>query len=128
MKYLGIDFGLRHLGLAMADGPLAEPLGEKKYKTELEAINFLARVCREKSIDSIVMGLPEGRLAKTIKRFAEKLTVTINKPVIFQDETLSTIEAKQKLLAAGVKQKKRRQDHRASAALILEDYLDNINI
>lgn len=44
--------------------------------------------------------------------------------MVFQDETLSTHEAKAKLIQAGAPQKKRRLNHQAAAALILQTYLD----
>lgn len=127
MKYLGIDFGLAHLGLALADGPLAEPLTEKNYRSEPEALTFLVQLCQEQAIEALVFGLPEGNLAPKIKTFAQQLAGLTHLPVYFQDETLSTLEAKQKLFAAGAPQSKRRQDHRAAAALILQDYLDTMN-
>ena len=127
MKYLGIDFGLKHVGLAMADGPLAEPLGEKKYFESGKLFNYLKRTCDEQKIDKIVIGLPEGKLAGAVKNFGKKLTELTGREVFFQDETLSTQEAKLKLIAAHAPQKKRRFDHSAAAALILQDYLDMIN-
>lgn len=127
MKYLGIDFGLVHLGLAFADGSLATTLTEKTYRTETEALAFLTRICQEQEIEALIFGLPEGKLAFTIKAFAQKLTKLVHLPVYFQDETLSTYEAKQKLISADVPQAKRRRDHCAAAALILQDYLDTIN-
>ncbi len=127
MRYLGIDFGLKHLGLAMADGPLAEPFGEKAYQQEIQALQFIVQLCQEHQIEAIVLGLPEGRLADTVKNFADQLKQLTNLPIFFQDETLSTQEAKLKLMAAHAPQKKRRFDHSAAAALILQDYLDRIN-
>ncbi|MDP4031057.1 MAG: Holliday junction resolvase RuvX [Candidatus Beckwithbacteria bacterium] len=126
MKYLGIDFGLRHVGLALADGPLAEPLGEKKYTSPEELFSYLKRLIDEQEIDKIVVGLPEGKLAETVKKFGEKLAELTGREIIYQDETLSSQEAKSKLLAAGAPQKKRRFDHQAAAALILQEYLDTI--
>ena len=40
MKYLGIDFGLVHLGLAFADGPLAETLTEKNLPHRNRGLSF----------------------------------------------------------------------------------------
>ena len=128
MKYLGIDFGLKHVGLALADGPLSEPLGEKKYTTLSELFNYLKRLCMEQEIDKIVIGLPEGRLAETVKKFGSDLSGLTNKEVVYQDETLSSQEAKDKLLASGAPQAKRRLDHQAAAALILQEYLDMIEV
>ena len=127
MRYLGIDFGLRHLGLSLSDGPLAEPLAEKTYQTASQAISFLSQLCQEQEIDQIVMGLPEGKLAPVIKEFSAQLSSATEINVVFQDETLSTKEAQAKMLAAHAPQKKRAHDHRISAALILQDYLDTIN-
>lgn len=127
MRYLGIDFGLKHLGLAMANGPLTEPFGEKKYEKETEALNFLSHICIEQAIEIVVIGLPEGRLADTVRNFADQLKQLTSLPIFFQDETLSTQEAKAKLMAAHAPQKKRRLDHSAAAALILQNYLDTIN-
>ena len=127
MKYLGIDFGLKHLGLAMAEGPLAEPLGEKKYSRPEGLFNYLNNLIIEQQVDKIVIGLPEGKLAGSVKKFGKKLTELTGREVFFQDETLSTQEAKLKLVAAHAPPKKRRLDHSAAAALILQDYLDRIN-
>lgn len=127
MKYLCIDFGLKHLGLAMADGLLAEPFGEKKYFRSEEAFNYLNSVIIQQQIDKIVIGLPEGKLTGTVKNFGKRLAGLTGREVVFQDETLSTQEAKIKLMAAHAPQKKRRFDHSAAAALILQDYLDRIN-
>lgn len=127
MKYLCIDFGLKHLGLAVADGPLAEPFGEKKYFRPEEPFNYLNSVIIQQQIDKIVIGLPEGKLTGTVKNFAKKLAGLTGREVVFQDETLSTQEAQAKLIAAHAPQKKRRSDHSAAAALILQDYLDRIN-
>ncbi|MFH0942812.1 MAG: Holliday junction resolvase RuvX [Candidatus Beckwithbacteria bacterium] len=126
MRYLGIDFGLRHLGLSLADGPLAQPLVEKTYQSMPQILGFLTHLCQEQAIDQIVIGLPEGQLAPVIKEFAAELNILTNINVVFQDETLTTKEAQAKLFAAHAPQKKRRLDHRVSAALILQDYLDTI--
>ena len=126
MKYLGIDFGLKHVGLAIAEGPLAEPLGERKYTTLSELFNYLKRLIDEQEINKIVIGLPEGKLAETIKKFGTDLVKLTNLEVIYQDETLSSLEAKSKLLEAGAPQAKRRLDHQAAAAVILQSYLDSL--
>lgn len=127
MRYLGIDFGLKHVGLAIADGPLAEPLGEKNYSRPEELLNYLKRLCHEQAIDKIVIGLPEGPLAEVVTQFSTELVSLTNKEVIYQDETLTSQEAKKKLIEAGAPQKKRRLDHQAAAALILQEFLDTIN-
>jgi putative transcription antitermination factor YqgF len=122
MKYLAIDFGVKHLGLALADGPLAEPFGEKI--NNVSTFEYLRQLVKTEAIDKIVIGLAEGNLADLIKKFGAKLSQVTGKEIIYCDETLSTQEAKQKLIAAGKPMLKRRLDHAAAAALILQDFLD----
>jgi putative transcription antitermination factor YqgF len=122
MKYLGLDFGQKHLGLAIADGLLAEPYGEKANNAG--AIKYLKNLIVSESIDKIVIGLPEGKLSSEVKKFGGELYNLTGKEVVYHDETLSTQEARQKLIEAGKPQLKRRLDHRAAAALILQDFLD----
>ena len=125
MKHLGIDFGLHNLGLAYASGPLAEPFGQHHYQDSSKALKFLHRLIQDQSINVIVIGLPEGQLASRVKNFSQQLHQLTQLPIYYQDETLSTQEAKQKLLQAQAPQKKRRQDHAAAATLILQAYLDD---
>lgn len=125
MRYLGIDFGLRNIGLSFAEGPLAEPLTQKQYQSLDELLKFLQRLIQDQQINTIIIGLPEGQLASQIKEFGTQLQVATNLPIHYQDETLSTQTAKQKLIQAQAPQKKRRQDHLAAATQILQSYLDD---
>ena len=126
MKYLAIDFGLRHLGLAVNFGLLVEPLGQIDY-LELEKVLIkIKKICEEHKIEKIVIGVSEGKMAKETRRFGQKLKKQINLPIIFQDETLTSQEAKQRLIESKVKKKKRATaDHQVAAALILQAFLDN---
>lgn len=124
MIYLGIDFGLRHLGLSLADGPLASPLAQHSYTNETLAFNYLKKLIVDQQIQEIVIGLPEGKIGDSVKAFGGKLKALTNLQVHYQDETLSTKEAQAKLLQAQKPQKKRRLDHQAAATIILQAYLD----
>ncbi len=125
MKYLAIDFGAKHLGLAIADGPLAEPLGEKINNDR--ALMFLKKLIETEAVDKVVIGLSEGKMADKIKDFGARIAGLTGKEVIYRDETLSTHEAKRKMLEAGKPMMKRRFDHSAAAALILQDFIDMMN-
>ena len=124
MKYLCLDFGLKNLGLAIAETPLAEPLGQFHYQSEIKAVEFVLRQVNKHQIATIIIGLPEGQLMEKTKAFGKKLQNLTQLPVFYQDETLSTKEAQQKMLASELPQKKRRQDHVAAATHILQTYLD----
>ncbi len=59
MRILGLDFGLSIIGLAIAEGPLAEPLGQVKWQSSEKLIEVISK----NGPDLVVVGLPDGRLA-----------------------------------------------------------------
>ena len=119
MRLLGIDFGERKIGLAISEGPLAEPAGIVKNLEEV------VRFCQEQEIDKIAIGLSEGKSAKKQKKFGQSLAKLTGLPVEFQDETLTTKEAIRKMKEGGKKVKGRKEDAFA-ASLILQEYLDRL--
>ena len=127
MKYLGIDFGLANIGLAFAEGPLAEPLGEKRYQHQSQIFKYLVQLCQKQRINTIVIGISENTMAQKTRNFGRHLATLTGLPVKYQDETLTTKIAKQKLISAHAPQKKRRQNHRIAATLILQSYLDTLS-
>jgi putative Holliday junction resolvase len=126
MKILGIDFGTKKIGIASATTTLAEVYGVIRFETVDEAIRKLKKVVENEKAEKIVIGISEGEMAKKTKSFGEKFGKSVQLPIIFQDETLSTKDAQRLSIEAGINRKKRRQLEDAySAALILQDYLDS---
>jgi len=121
-KYLGIDYGLAHVGLALAESLLSTPL--PTLPNDQHLLSRLATLAKAEGITSIICGLPEGKLAPQITQFAKQLGSITGLSVILHLETLSTQEAMQKLQEAGASRAKRKNDHAYAACLILEDYLE----
>lgn len=121
-KYLGIDYGLAHIGLATSEHTLATPL--PSLQNDQNLLSHLADVVTKEGITTIICGVPEGKLAEIIEIFAQKLRQVVDIPVILHPETLSTQEATTKLRQAGASRGKLKDDHAYAACLILEDYLD----
>lgn len=121
MKYLGVDFGLRRVGLATSDGELAAPL------KVIEGSNFsdlLDKIKKEaKGFDKVVVGLPEGKMGKIVTRVIKALKQA-GCDVVAADETLSTQRASRQTIELNIPKKKRRISDDYSAALILQEYLD----
>ena len=102
MRILGVDFGLRKTGFAIADGSLSEPYIVFRYRD---------------------LGVLKKKVKDIVQKEMEK---NLDIPIVFQDETLSTKRAQLKSIEAGVRRKKRKEMEDAyAAALILQDYLDN---
>ena len=126
MNILGIDYGDKKIGLAIANGPLADPLKVLHYKKIQTAIKEIAKITREEKIEKIIIGISSGQIAYKSKKFASILEQETNLPVELVDETLSTQDAQNMAIQSGMKKKKRKALEDAFAAtLILQSYLDS---
>lgn len=133
MRILGIDYGLRKIGLAISEGVLAEPLliisNPRKASPrgkQLSVIGKIAGICQKYGVEKIVIGLPEGKVATKVKGFGPKVAELTGLPVIYQDESLTSKEAVAKMIEAGKKRKDRqRLEDAIAAAIILQSYLDS---
>ncbi len=130
-KVLGVDFGERRVGLAIATNNLAEPSSIIEVGNLDAAVEKLAKICQQEKIKEIVLGLPldsDGHLgpqAQRAKKFGQKLAEATGLKIIFWDETLTSEEALAKMIQAGKGQKARRKLDDVAAALILQEYLDS---
>lgn len=135
-NFLSIDYGTKRIGLAFNVATLAEPLlvldnqlnKDQAIVSDI-ALEAIAKICSERKIDEIVLGLSEAEMALKIQAFAEILRAKLSLPVTLVDETLSSHEVGRRMKEASFSLKKRQGpiDH-YSAALILEDFLENLNI
>lgn len=130
MKYLGIDYGRKKIGLAVSDGVIAEPLKILRYEDIGILREKLGKIISEFGIKKIVIGISEGEMGEETKKFAQDLSVSLRNTgieIIESDETLSTQDAQRFSIEAGIKRKKRREMEDAySAAIILQSYLDSL--
>jgi putative transcription antitermination factor YqgF len=127
MKILGIDYGRSKMGLALADGPLAEPVKVIWYKDTKIVAEQIKKFITENGIEKVVVGVSEGEMGRESKNFSLSFGKMLEIPVETFDETLSTQEAQILSREAGIHQKKRHEMEDAYAATImLQNYLDNI--
>ncbi len=87
---LGIDFGERKLGLALAESTLAEPLEVIARKGAEEKIT---RLCREQKVEKIIVGVSGGEIETKQRTFGNRLGKVARLPVFFKDEPLTSREA-----------------------------------
>ncbi len=119
MKILGVDWGEKRIGLAVAEHGLAEPLGA------VGSVAGILKVAKEQGVEKIVLGLPEGKHRKKVEKLGRKLKDELGIEVIFRSEVLSTRAALKTAIAAGKKRKKRRALDALAAATLLQEYLDS---
>jgi putative Holliday junction resolvase len=133
VRYLAIDLGQKHTGLAVGDH-------ETKVVSPIEVIDVppgdrlldaLVRAIAQHRPAALVLGLPinmdgtEGAAAKGVREFGNQLEQRSGLPIHYQDERLTSYAADQRMAQSGRthKQKKQLRDALA-AAEILQDFLD----
>ena len=131
MRYLAIDYGDKHTGLAICDPAetIASPLLVIEGQKDL--IKKITDTVKNENVEAVVLGLPlnmddsQGFQAERVFQFAEQLKTHLQIPINFQDERLSSFAAEEKLAPAEFtrKKKKKRLDA-VAAAEILEAFLE----
>lgn len=134
MRYLGLDFGLKRIGLAKSDqSGLIAQFYKTIYVSRNQEKNFseLSIIVNTEKIEAIVIGLPyhmngdKSEQCKIVKDFGEKLKDYVSIPIFYEDERLTTISAEKILIEGNMNRKKRRDKIDSLAAtFILQKYLD----
>jgi putative Holliday junction resolvase len=132
-RVLAIDMGSKRVGLAVSDElrltvRTLPALPRTPWKRLLSS---LAELCEQLDVRSIVMGLPlrldgtEGDAAQEVRRVAQNLQLSLNLPLFFQDERLTSKDAESSLRERGFRggEISERVDSEA-ASIILSDFLE----
>lgn len=137
--FMAVDYGTKNIGLAVSDrnGQVSTPIETLIYtrnRGDEELIAELLEFIRQHRIKSLVIGYPQAFIEKhtqaqeKIDIFIEKLIEKTALPVIKYDESYSTVNATDMLLSLGQNSKKSRgKIDKVSAALFLQEFLDNRN-
>lgn len=126
MKYLGIDYGKKKIGLAISDGEIAEPFMILESFGLKDALNKVLKVVKEEGIEEVVVGMPESGEAKKItENFVRELGKDIK--VMEVEETLSSKRAQKMMVDLDVPKEKRGDEDSYAAAYILQEYLDTMS-
>jgi putative Holliday junction resolvase len=139
VRFLGIDYGHRRIGLALSDatGLLSRPWktiardGNTTRVAATLAAEVEALAADDDGLAGVVLGYPRTLGGEAtdqtavVSRLADALRARIGVPIILQDERLTSREA-ESLLARRIKHWRDRKPllDAASAAVILQDYLD----
>jgi len=133
MTVLGVDFGLRRIGMAFSDaGGRIAFAGPILTGGEEESVRQIAREAESRKAEEIVIGLPrnmdgsEGEMSVRARAFAKKLQEQTPATIVMWDERLTTVHAKRAMLSAAPSKKKRKKRIDSLAAqFILQNYLDS---
>lgn len=135
-RILGLDFGSKTVGVAVSDPLLLTAQGVEiiRRKEENKLRKTLARIEEiivEYGVDEIVLGLPknmndtEGERVKLSLEFKDMLERRTGLTVHMWDERLTTVEADNIMIEAGIRREQRKEYvDMIAAQLILEGYLE----
>jgi len=133
-RALGLDLGTRRIGVALSDsaGTVATPYDVVTRSVDrMRDHARIAEMVDEAGVEVVVVGLPLsldgsiGPAARAILDETDELRARLLVGVVTWDERLSTVEAQQRLRAAGVKGRKgRRVVDQVAATVILQSWLD----
>ena len=133
MRILCLDIGDVRIGVAVSD-----PLGistngiETHLSRGAEAdATYFAELAHSLHAELILLGLPlnmdgtEGDRAEKVRAFGSLLAKRSGLPVDYEDERLTTVEAEEMLIEAGLsRQERRKVIDKVAAEIILRTYLN----
>jgi putative holliday junction resolvase len=138
MRFLGIDYGEKRIGLALSDegGKIAFP--KEIIENNLDTVDKIGKILKEKNVGQIVIGdsvNAQGEaniISNAITSFSEEIGKKFQLPVHKEKEFFSSFEAHGRM---GKEVNSARQDKFAktedvdakAAAVILQRYLDRVN-
>ncbi len=132
MRIIGIDFGLKRIGIAVTD-PLQIISSALDTVSPDKFFDFISAYFAEEEVEAVVVGEPKKldntdadimpQVKKLVKTFSDKYP---DIPVYWQDERFTSKEAQRLILESGIKKMKRRDKSltdKVSASVILKDWM-----
>jgi putative Holliday junction resolvase len=125
---LALDVGEKRIGVAVGDMAVKIAVPFDTVEVDGKEIERIARIVVDENVDTIIVGYPRNQSGEAtaqtafVEAFANQLTDMADK-VIFQDESLTSVLAEQRLKSYGKPYTKGDIDAQA-ATLILQDYLE----
>jgi putative Holliday junction resolvase len=133
-RVAAVDYGRKRMGIAICDAeriiaspwPMRQPTGDEKAEAA-----FFKRLVAEEAIVGFVVGLPvhadgsDRKMSVEAERFAVWLGETTSRPVTFQDERYTSVEAAGMLAGLGLSRgKKKARADSIAAHIILTAWME----
>ena len=127
-QLLGLDIGAARIGVAVADTTVRIAIPQDHIDVDGTEITAIAELVIAGEIGTIVIGYPRNQSGEVtaqtaaIESFAKQLE-DIDADIVFQDESLTSVLAEQRLASRRKSYGKGEIDSEA-AAIILQDYME----
>ena len=127
-QLIGLDVGTARIGVAVADGSIRIAIPHGTIDVNGDEVKSIAELVVRNDCDTIVIGYPRNQSGEAteqtrlVEAFAAQLE-DLNAKLVFQDESLTSVMAEQRLQARSQPYSKGDIDSEA-AAIILQDYME----
>ncbi|HMN19121.1 MAG TPA: Holliday junction resolvase RuvX [Candidatus Moranbacteria bacterium] len=131
-KILGIDYGERKVGLAIADTETRMAFAfDTLDGASKNFLENLKEIIRGENVEAVVIGIPSHinrvKVEYPGERLGKRIAAETGIKVFYQNEMFTTKMAKAHLLAKGVRGVDKVDDQEA-ARIILQEWLDGASI
>jgi len=124
-----LDVGEKRIGVAAGDSMVKIAVPLETIEVDGNEISNIRRVIDDEYADILVVGYPRNQSGQAtaqtnfVKDFVDRLSDEIEIKIVFQDESLTSVMAEQRLASFKKPYKKSDIDAQA-AAIILQDYIE----
>ena len=132
MNYLGIDYGEVNYGFAIGNSITKNSTTyfSEKIASEKEALKFIENLIKEWDLKGIILGYPlnmddtDSKLSLKVSKFKIACEQLFDIDVEFEDERLTTWEAKKIMSDKNNLTDKKTTSHALAAKIILDTWLN----
>ena len=130
---MALDIGDVRIGVAVSDPLGISANGIETYlaRGKEQDVAYFTKMARDRGCEKILLGLPlnmdgsEGDRAAKVRSFGDALQEASGIDVVYEDERLTTVEAEEMLIEAGLsRQERRKVIDKVAAEIILRCYLN----
>jgi putative holliday junction resolvase len=128
-KFVGLDVGERRIGVAIGDSKLRMAWAHGVVEVNGQETERINEILQNEDITDIVIGRPRNQSGepteqtKSVEAFVKKVLGNSKLPIHWQDESVTSVMAEERLQASGKPYSKADIDAQA-AAIILQDFLE----
>lgn len=126
-NFLALDVGTKRIGVASASTAIKIAIPLATIEVDGTELDTIKKLVADESVDTIVVGYPRNQAGEATAQtgYAEAFAANLKDlaPVVFQDESLTSVMAEDRLKARGKPYQKGDIDALA-ATIILQDYLE----
>jgi putative Holliday junction resolvase len=124
-KIIGIDVGLKRIGVAFSNGSVVVPLKAVIRKNRNQAANEITKLLNEYKADILIVGIPitNKEMQKRIKHFVS--LIDFKGKIVFVDESYTSAEVEEEIKGV-IKHKKDGRIDSLVAKKLIENYLSSL--